>query len=100
MTQEHFIFLAQNEINFETTKLGFIRNLSPELLDQYANIYRAYIDPHYVITPWCSSCVMAMMERLMRIYDEQKAKQKVEQAQETLQNQSVTETAKRTRKKK
>jgi hypothetical protein len=95
MTQEHFIFLAQNEINFETTKLGFIRNLSPELLDQYANIYRAYIDPHYVITPWCSSCVMAMMERLMRIYEAYK----LTQAQTKIETEVIKETAKRTRKK-
>lgn len=95
MTNEHFIFLAQNEINFETTKLGFIRNLSPELLDQYANIYRAYIDPHYVITPWCSSCVMAMMERLMRIYEAYK----LTQAQTKIETEVIKETAKRTRKK-
>ena len=95
MTQKEVIFLEQNIINFERVKLGFITNLSPELLDQYAAIYRSNIDPNYVVTPWCSSCVMAMMERLIRIYEAYK----LEQSQTKLQTEVIKETAKRTRKK-
>ena len=95
MTHKEYLFLEQNSINFERVKLGFITNLSPELLDQYAAIYRSNIDPNYVVTPWCSSCVMAMMERLMRIYDAYK----LTQAEQNIQTEVIKETAKRTRKK-
>lgn len=95
MTQEEVIFLEQNIINFERVKLGFITNLSPELLDKYASIYRTNIDPHYDITPWCSSCVMAMMERLIKIYEAYK----LTESQTKIQTEVIKETAKRTRKK-
>ena len=99
MENKDIIFLEQNIINFETTKLGFVRNLHPDLLERYANIYRKYIDPHYVITPWCSSCVMSLMQRLMNIYEKAKQEQSVNVINETLSNIQLENTVSEIKKK-
>lgn len=65
MTQEEIKFLIDNKINFESVKMGFTRNISFEVLGQYEAIYRKYVDPQYVLTYWCGSCVFDMMERLI-----------------------------------
>lgn len=61
--QRHRDFINLNIINFQTLEHGYVRNLGP-LLDGYEQIYRAYLDPGFVLTKWCGDCVMRMMSRL------------------------------------
>lgn len=65
MTQEEIKFLIDHKINFESVKMGFTRNIPFDVLGQYEAIYRKYVDPGYVLTYWCGSCVFDMMERLI-----------------------------------
>ena len=69
MTKEEIQFIEDNIINFETTKLGYIRNLNPNILSQYESIYKKYIDDNYILTAWCSSCVYEMFTRLVYYYE-------------------------------
>jgi len=34
----------------------------------YEHIYRTYLDPQFVLTKWCSSCVMDCVKRLYAYY--------------------------------
>lgn len=83
MTAEHYDFLKANSINFETVKLGFVKNLPMHVLTQYEAIYRAYLDKQYVVTPWCSACVFDMLKRLSAYYEEYQANKAVPIASET-----------------
>ena len=65
MTQQEIQFLVENKINFESVKLGFTRNIPFDVLGQYEAIYRKYLDPQFVLTYWCGSCVFDMIERLI-----------------------------------
>jgi len=65
MTREEIDFLLANRINFDSVKLGFTRNIPFDVLGNYEAIYRKYVDPGYVLTYWCGSCVFDMMERLI-----------------------------------
>lgn len=72
MENQDLLFLEQHQHNFETVKLGFVNNLHPNILSGYEAIYKKYIDKNYVLTPWCSSCVMAMLNHLINLYEQNK----------------------------
>jgi len=36
----------------------------PGTMDRFYEIYKRYINPGYVLTPWCSECVIDMVARL------------------------------------
>lgn len=69
LTEEEINFLEQNSINFETIKLGYVRNIPFDILHQYEKIYQKHIDKQYILTYWCSHCVMEMLTRLMQHYE-------------------------------
>jgi hypothetical protein len=64
MTQAEIKFLQDNIINFESVKLGFARNIGHDVLAQYEQVYRNHLDPQFVLTYWCGSCVLDMLQRL------------------------------------
>jgi len=68
MEQEHKDYLEQNINNYHTCQNGYIRNLDIHLLNMYEHIYRKYLDPQFVLTKWCSSCVMDCVQRLYAYY--------------------------------
>ena len=68
MEQEHKDYLEQNIGNYHMVQNGYIRNLDIHLLNMYEHIYRNYLDPQYVMTKWCSSCVMDCVQRLYSYY--------------------------------
>lgn len=68
MIQEHKDYLEQNINNYHTCQNGYIRNLDIHLLNMYEHIYRTYLDPQFVLTKWCSSCVMDCVKRLYAYY--------------------------------
>jgi len=45
-----------------------VRNLDLDMLVMYEHIYRLYIDERFVLTKWCSSCVMDMLKRVYEYY--------------------------------
>lgn len=96
MDSQDLLFLEQHQHNFETVKLGFVNNLSPTILSGYESIYRKYIDKNFVLTVWCSSCVMSMLTHLINLYD----KSKVEPLPLNSSIEVISEPKKRTRAKK
>lgn len=69
MTQSEKDFIQANIINFESVKLGFTRNIPHDVLAEYERLYRVYLDPHFALTYYCSSCVFDMIKRLSYYYD-------------------------------
>lgn len=69
MTQAEIKFLQDHIINFESVKLGFARNIGHDILAQYEQIYRNHLDPQFILTYWCGSCVLDMLQRLSVHYD-------------------------------
>lgn len=69
MTQSEKDFIQANMINFESVKLGFTRNIPHDVLAEYERLYRVYLDPHFALTYYCSSCVFDMIQRLSYYYE-------------------------------
>lgn len=76
-------FIQSNIINFETAKLGFVKNLHPDILWNYEDIYKRHISPTYVLTVWCSACVLSLMTELSRWWEANKDQPLVMEAQST-----------------
>lgn len=91
MKQEHKDYLEEHIGNYHTTQSGFIRNLDIYILNMYEHIYREYLDSQFVLTKWCSSCVMEMVQRLYAYY--------LSLPQEQVQDLIVTPEVKRRKKK-
>lgn len=68
MKQEHKDFLEANIGNYHTIQNGYVRNLDIYLLNMYEHIYRENLDANFVLTKWCSSCVMENLKRLYEYY--------------------------------
>lgn len=68
MKQEHKDFLEANIGNYHTIQNGYVRNLDIHLLNMYEHIYRENLDSQFVLTKWCSSCVMETLQRLYAYY--------------------------------
>lgn len=68
MKPEHLDYLEQNIANYNMAESGYIRNIDIELLNMYEHIYKLYIDPQFILTKWCSSCVMDLIKRLYAYY--------------------------------
>lgn len=69
MTTQEIQFIKDHIINFETTKLGYARNIGHDILAEYERLYRRYLDSSFILTYWCGSCVLEMLERLMNYYE-------------------------------
>lgn len=69
MTQQEIEFIHQNMENFSTARLGYVRNLGKPTLIEYENIYKKYINSSFVLTYWCSGCVLSMMKDLVKFWD-------------------------------
>lgn len=76
MTQDEIAFFEQHKINFESVALGFTRNIQHDVLAKYEEIYRANLDPHFVLIYYCGACVFDMLKRLSDFYDRENAKPK------------------------
>jgi hypothetical protein len=69
MVKEHRYYLEAEKANWEMVQHGFVRNLDLPVLKMYEHIYRLYLDPNFVLTVWCSNCVMDMIRRLYKHYE-------------------------------
>jgi len=68
MKQEHKDYLEEHICNYHTIQNGYVRNLDIHLLNMYEHIYRENLDSQFVMTKWCSSCVMETLKRLYEYY--------------------------------
>lgn len=68
MVKEHRDYLEAEKANWEMVQNGYVRNLDLPLLKMYEHIYRLYLDPNFILTVWCSNCVMDMIRRLYKHY--------------------------------
>jgi hypothetical protein len=71
MTKAEVDFIIQHKLNFDSVKLGFTRNIPFEVLGEYEQLYRKYLDAQFILTYWCGACVFDMLERLIRYCEEQ-----------------------------
>jgi hypothetical protein len=71
MTKQEVDFLIQHKLNFESVRLGFTRNIPFEVLGEYEQLYRKYLDAQFILTYWCGACVFDMLERLIRYCEDQ-----------------------------
>ena len=44
--------------------MKFLHGFAPGTMDCFYDIFKRYINPGYVLTPWCSECVIDMVARL------------------------------------
>jgi hypothetical protein len=85
MTQSDKEFIQENIINFESVRIGFLRNIPIHILNRYEQLYRSYLDPNFILTAWCSACVMDMMKRLVMYWDYINEEPIVEEVTETIE---------------
>ena len=69
--QEHREWLTANISNYESAKNGYIRNLELNELKMYEHIYRAYLDPNFIVSVWCGSCKFEMIMKLYKWFEKQ-----------------------------
>ena len=63
-------FIETNKVYFEQAKMKFLHGFAPGTMDRFYNIYRRYINAGYILTPWCSECVIDMVTRLGAWYND------------------------------
>jgi hypothetical protein len=85
MTQSDKEFIQENIINFESVRIGFLRNIPIHILNRYEQLYKSYLDPNFILTAWCSACVMDMMKRLVMYWDYINEEPIVEEVTETIE---------------
>ena len=57
-------FIESHTVYFQQAKMKFLHGFAPGTMDRFYEIYKRYINPGYVLTPWCSECVIDMVSRL------------------------------------
>jgi len=70
LTQDDRGFLDAHKVYFEQAKMKFLHGFSPWVMDRFNAIFVKYVQPGYVLTPWCSECVINMVTQLGAWYDE------------------------------
>jgi hypothetical protein len=69
LTQDDRGFLESHKVYFEQAKMKFLHGFSPWVMDRFNAIFVKYVQPGYVLTPWCSECVIDMVTKLGAWYD-------------------------------
>jgi hypothetical protein len=57
-------FIESHKVYFDQARMKFLHGFAPGTMDRFYEIYKRYINPGYVLTPWCSECVIDMVTRL------------------------------------
>ena len=81
-------FIEGYKVYFEQAKLGFIHGMQPATMSGFENIYRTYLDKHFNLTVWCSACVVDMMQRIARWYEQELINEEERREQELLATQA------------
>jgi hypothetical protein len=67
-TAEDREFIEGHKVYFDQADLKFIHGMQPHVMLKFEMVYKAYLDPKFVLTTWCSACVVDMMQRLAYWY--------------------------------
>lgn len=67
-TAEDREFIEGHKVYFEQADLNFLHGMQPHVMLRFEMLYKAYLDPKFVLTTWCSACVVDMMQRLAYWY--------------------------------
>jgi len=67
-TAEDREFIEGHKVYFEQADLNFLHGMQPHVMLRFEMLYKAYLDPKFVLTTWCSACVVDMMQRLAHWY--------------------------------
>lgn len=67
-TADDRAFIEAHKVYFDQARLDFIHGMQPHVQLIFERIYRTYIDPKFILTTWCSACVIDMMRRLDHWY--------------------------------
>ena len=62
-------YLRAHKVYFEQAKMNFLHGFNAHMMDTFHQIFQRYLQPGYVLTPWCSSCVLDMVQRLGDWYE-------------------------------
>lgn len=62
-------FIRNHTVYFDQARLDFLHGLQPHVRNRFEMIYKAYIDRNFVLTTWCSACVVDMMRRIADFWD-------------------------------
>ena len=62
-------YLRNHKVYFEQAKMNFLHGFNAHMMDTFHQIFQRYLQPGYVLTPWCSSCVLDMVKRLGDWYE-------------------------------
>ena len=62
-------YLRMHKVYFEQAKMDFLHGFNAHMMDTFHQIFQRYLQPGYVLTPWCSSCVLDMVKRLGDWYE-------------------------------
>lgn len=81
-------FIEGYKVYFDQAKLGFIHGMQPATMSGFENIYRTYLDKNFNLTVWCSACVVDMMQRLARWWEQEQIKEEERREQELLATQA------------
>ena len=57
-------FIRTHEVYFEQARLDFLHGMQLHTRNRFEQIYKTYLDKNFVLTTWCSVCVVDMMKRL------------------------------------
>ena len=66
-------FIEQHTVYFEQARLDFLHGLQLHQRNRFEEIYQTYLDSNFVLTTWCSACVVDMMKRIADWWDADKA---------------------------
>ena len=62
-------YLRGHKVYFEQAKMNFLHGFNAHMMDTFHQIFQRYLQPGYILTPWCSSCVLDMVKRLGDWYE-------------------------------
>lgn len=62
-------YLRAHKVYFEQAKMNFLHGFNAHMMDTFHQIFQRYLQPGYILTPWCSSCVLDMVQRLGDWYE-------------------------------
>jgi hypothetical protein len=65
---EDIVFIEGHKVYFDQADLDFLHGMQPHVMLKFELIYKTYVDPKFILTTWCSACVVDMMRRIAYWY--------------------------------
>ncbi len=61
-------YLEKNKSHFLTASVDYVR-LDSGTATEFENIYKRNINPRFILTKWCSACILDMVRELAKFYE-------------------------------